>query len=347
MRLTARAATLTNFAQICQECGLAPRALLAEVGLSERCLSDPDMAISTRHSIELLELAAERSHEPAFGLRMAASRRLSNLGPLGLLLRDQPTLRHAIEALVAHIHLHNPSLTLSLIEGDGLISLREETLFEGNVPTRQASEVAIAMSFRILKLFLGERWQPQRVCFRHAQPEDTYWHKKVFGHSVRFSQSFNEIVCVARDLDAPNPAADPVMAKYSQRLLQMSAGANESMSDKVRKMVVFLLPRGHCHADLVAEQLGVTRRTIHNHLTREGTSFKSLVDDMRQDLLRRYLDDKQRALSEIATLLGFSELSAFSRWHKNQFRITATQRRLQCVYANSPLRRVASETEKQ
>ena len=92
-----RAAALTHFEQVASECGLDARQLVAEVGLPERCLREPDLTISALQTCTLLELAAERAREPAFGLRMAATRRLSNLGPLGLLLRDQPTLRHALE----------------------------------------------------------------------------------------------------------------------------------------------------------------------------------------------------------------------------------------------------------
>lgn len=328
MSLTVRAATLTNFEQIAQECGLGVHELLAEVGLPERCLSNPDIAIPASQAMALLELAAERSHEPAFGLRMAASRRLSNLGPLGLLLRDQPTLRHAIQELVAHIHLHNPSLSLSLIEEGDHVCLREETIIDSDASTRQAVEMAMGTTFRILRLFLGERWQPKMVCFRHVAPRNSHWHREVFGNAIQFGQEFNDIVCNAQDLTAPNPGADPVMAKYSKRLLEMDTGAHSSMTDRVRKLIVLLLPRGHCHADLVAEHLGVTRRTVHNHLAEENTNFKSLVDGMRKDLLKSYSAENTRSLSDVAALLGFSELSAFSRWHKNQFSVSATQRRM-------------------
>jgi hypothetical protein len=47
----------------------------------------------------LLEASAERGGTEAFGLLMAEKRRLSNLGPLGILMREQPTMRQALEAL--------------------------------------------------------------------------------------------------------------------------------------------------------------------------------------------------------------------------------------------------------
>lgn len=321
-----RSAALTNFEQVAQECGLDARELVQEVGLPTACLRDPDMALAAGAVHALLELAAQRGNEPAFGLRMAASRRLSNLGPLGLLLRDQPTLRHAMNTMVTHIHTHNAAMTVSVVPNAEWVSIREETLTERGIVPRQATELAMGTTFRTLRLFLGDSWHPRLVTFRHLPPSSASWHRRVFECPVEFGQEFNEIVCSARDLDAPNPGADPVMARYSQRILEMDPGKKSSMVDQVRHLMVLLLPRGHCKAEVVAQHLGVHRRTLANHLAKEGTSFKALHDQMRQELLENYLHDGSRQFSDIATLLGFAELSGFSRWHRTQYGFAARTR---------------------
>jgi AraC-like DNA-binding protein len=319
MTVLLRAATLTNFEAVAAACGLDAHALVAEVGLPARCLSEPDLMIPAALVGALLERAADRAGEPAFGLRMAASRRLSNLGPLGLLLRDQPTLRHALDALALHIHRHNEAFSLSVVENGDLVAIREETTLGRGRPVRQAVEMAMGTTFRVLAIFLGDGWRPHSVTFRHAAPASMAWHRKLFGRAVHFGQEFNDIICRAVDLEAPIPGADPVMARYSQRLLEHAQGAHASMTDQVRRLSVLLLPRRHCRVDVVAQHLGVSRRTVANHLARERTTFSELIDDMRQELLASYLADGARSLSEVALLLGFSELSAFSRWHKVRF----------------------------
>jgi AraC-like DNA-binding protein len=326
MSVVLRAATLTNFEQVASACGLDARALVAEVGLPARCLSDSDLMLPAASVGALLELAARLGGEPAFGLRMAASRRLSNLGPLGLLIRDQPTLGHALQELIRHVHLHNEAFSLTLEHAGELVMIREETAVLDGRPTRQAVELAMGTTFRLLEIFLGERWRPRQVSFRHRAPPSAAWHRRVFGNSVVFGMEFNEIVCNAADLDAPNPGADPVMARYAQRLLEMDRGTNAPMSDRVRRIAVLLLPRGHCKVEIVAQQLGVDRRTIANHLAAEKTTFSALVDAMRRDLLARYDKEGARTLSEVAPLLGFSELSALSRWHRRQFGVAARAR---------------------
>lgn len=320
-----RAASLTNFEQVARECGLDGRALVQEVGLPVRCLSEPDLRLPALVVGELLELAARRANEPGFGLRMAASRRLSNLGPLGLLLRDQPTLRHALEALVTYLHTHAEALSISMVEEGDQVIIREEAMVEGGVPIPQAIEMAMGSTFRVMQIFLGERWEPKLVGFRHPKPNSTNAHRRMFGSHIAFGQEFNDIVCNARDLEAPNLGADPVMAHYSQQLLEREMGITARMSDRVRRLIVLLLPRGHCRVEVIAQHLGVDRRTIANHLASEGTTYKSLVNSMRTDLLSSYMQHGTQNLSEVALRLGFSELSAFSRWHKNQFNRKASE----------------------
>ena len=79
---------------------------------------------------------------------------------------------------------------------------------------------------------------------------------------MEFGHQFNGIVCNAADLDVPNPGADPVMVRYAQRLLAQTLDTSSRMSDRVHQLVVLLLPRGLCRVEVVAQHLGVDRRTV-------------------------------------------------------------------------------------
>jgi AraC-like DNA-binding protein len=307
-------------------CALDAHALLSEVGLPGRCLADPDLLIPAQPVGRLLELAARRGNEPSFGLRMAQSRRLSNLGPLGLLLRDEPTLRHALEAIVANMHLHNEALSLQVEEMGNLVAIRAELATEDGKPYRQATELVIGVMFRTLEVFMGAQWRPRLVCFTHRAPQSLSLYLRVFGSAVEFGHAFNGIICNAADVDAPNPGADPVMARYTNRLLRSKPRRKPRVSDRVREHIILLLPRGHCRVEVVAQHLGIDRRTVARHLAGEGTTFTALLDEVRRDLLTQYLEDGARPIGEVAALLGFAEPSAFSRWHRQQFGVTARSR---------------------
>jgi AraC-like DNA-binding protein len=100
-----------------------------------------------------------------------------------------------------------------------------------------------------------------------------------------------------------------------------------TLADKARHLVREMLPLGSCTIDKVARHLAVDRRTIHRHLARTGDTFSSVVDAVRAELAESYLEDGGRNLADVADLLGFSALSAFSRWHRRQFGCSATERR--------------------
>ncbi|WP_371126973.1 AraC family transcriptional regulator ligand-binding domain-containing protein [Variovorax sp. YR216] len=83
------------------------------------------------------------------------------------------------------------------------------------------------------------QWKPSRVCFAHAPPRDTGLHIRIFGTAVAFEQDFNGRVCTSRDLDAPNPFADPLMARYARQVLEAGAGSGRlSPVDGVRNISV-------------------------------------------------------------------------------------------------------------
>lgn len=314
-----RSASLTHFADVAAACGLDAAALVRDAGLPARCLAEPDLRVRASHVARLLELAAGRGGEPAFGLRLAQSRRLSNLGPLGLLLRDEPTLRDALAAIVRHIHLHNEAMAVQLEQVSNLVVIRIELVGEAGQPMRQATELALGVSFRVLHVLLGAAWRPRLVCFRHAAPPAMALHRRVFGEAVEFGHEFDGIVCNAADLDARNPGADPVMVRYAERLLAPRRRQRPRWSTQATELVLLLLPRGRCSVEAVAQHLGVDRRTLARHLAAEGTTFSALVDELRAGLLARYRAEGTRPLGEVAVLLGFSAPSNFSRWHRLRF----------------------------
>jgi AraC-like DNA-binding protein len=327
MNTLVRSASLTNFDDIARQCGLDPQALLAEAGLPARCLLDADLKVPVKAIGKLLELAAQRASEPAFGLRMAESRRLSNLGPLGLLVRDEPTLKDALQAMVRYIRLHNEALVIHMDPIGDRVLIREEMNVDGAASLPQSTELALGVTFRLISLFMGAGWRPRQVCFAHRAPKSLSVHRRVFGQALAFGGEFNGIVCTASELDSPNPSADPVMARYAQQLVNASAGTEVGFLEQVRQLVLLLLPLGQCNAKVLAQHLGCDRRTIARRLAMAGVSFHQLVNDHRVRLVMHYVDEDARPLAQVSALLGFASPSAFSRWYRQQFGHAARSRR--------------------
>lgn len=319
--LLVRAACLTNYGEVARAGGLDPTRMLFDAGLSPSVEREPDLMIPVERVGQLLEASATLSGNEAFGLCMAESRRLSNLGAVGLLIRDQATLRDSLKLLMRHQLLLNASLLLMIEESAGVVVLREVVRAgRPHQPTRQRIELALGVMLRLMRQFLGADWQPRRVLLEHPAPRDRSVHRRVFGHGAEFEADFNGIVFSQADLDAHNPAADPAMARYAQQLLDVSAppGGLPLLED-VRRTILLRLPSGRCTIELVAEHLGVASRTVQRGLAEQGQSFSSMVNETRRELAMRHVLEGDRPLTDVAMLLGFSAPSAFSRWYHAQF----------------------------
>lgn len=329
MSLLVRAASLTNYREVALASGLDPVRMLIDAGLAPSALNEPDLMIPVERVGQLLQASAVQSGDESFGLRMAESRMLSNLGAVGMLIRDQATLRDSLDVLIRYHLLLNGSLSLMLEECDGVVVLREEVKAgHAQQPTRQRIELVLGVILRLMRQFLGAGWQPRRVCFTHPAPRDASVHHRLFGRGIEFDAEFNCIVCAKTDLDARNPSADPAMVRYAQQLLDaLDKPQRSTMLEDVRRTAFLLLPSGRCSIEQVAGHLGVACRTVQRGLADQGQSFSSMVNEIRMELATRYVIESDRPLTEVAVLLGFSAPSALSRWYHTQFGCSAKESR--------------------
>ena len=322
---TVRAAALTNLAEVGKEVGLDVRRLMRDAGLDWSLLSEPDRRVSTDAIARLLETAAAQANCQTLGLRMAEARRLSDFGAVSLLLAHQPTLRDALESTVRYRHLLNDALAMTVEEAGDLAILREELVLNEPGSARQAYELAIGVMFRMISALLGPRWRPYRIGFTHAAPSDPSVHRRLFGCDVRFNSDFNGIVFWRQSLDLPNPAADPAMAEYARKYVEALAPARpEPTPVEVMKAIHLLMPVGRASISQVAEWLQVNPRTLQRRLDADGKAFSDLLNGARRDLAIRYLEGSDLSATEVSRLLGYGQLSSFTRWFKTEFGLAPT-----------------------
>jgi AraC-like DNA-binding protein len=315
-----RTACLTDYVQVAHSVGIDPYKLLKQAGIDRACLLESDVRISIDAVHRLLETSARAARIEDFGLRLSDARNLSNLGPLGLVMRDASTLREAIELANHFMPLHNEALMETIEEENGVAILKMElAVGSDGGAARQGMELVVGVTYRIVRHLLGNLWRARPVCFSHRAPVNMKNHVRFFGPWVQFGCDFNGIVLEPGDLDMPLPSADAAMAKYVRRCVEpMLSDVKGSLSERIRRLVYEQLPTGHGNIERIARHLGMDSRTLQRHLAREGETFSAILGSVRIDLAKRYVEDRGRSLGEIADLLGFSSPSAFSRWFRNE-----------------------------
>lgn len=316
----ARYAALNSYVELAHSSKIDPATLLRASGLDLAGLSLQDRWVPAEAIADLLERSAAAADRDDFGLVLAERRRFSNLGPLSLVVREEPDVRSALRILVRYEHMYNEALHTRLTEQGGIATIRI-TLGVGRTGEfRQSVELAVAVMHRLLQGFLGPQWRPLSVSFAHPAPRHRETHHRVFGTAVDFDQDFDGIVLYTADLDAPNAMADPLLRSYAQQFLDSVGSPRETTTvDRVRELIELLLPTGRCSVGQVARSLGIDRRTVHRRLADEGETFSSVLDATRADLAVRMVGSGRHSLTEVSDLLSFSAPSNFSRWFRNRF----------------------------
>ncbi|WP_410857872.1 AraC family transcriptional regulator [Paraburkholderia sp. SIMBA_054] len=326
MHTLTRSASLTDYAHVAHSVGLDPFLMLRLARLPPKVLIDPDMMISADSVGWLLEESARLSGQEAFGLLLAETRSLANLGMLALAIREEPTLRAAVQFFGRYMRLHNAGVQLRLDDAGDVALLHIGVNLQGHGVWRQAIEQSTGIALRTLRVLAHDTFQPAKISFTHARPASLEVHRRVLRTAIEFSQECNAIVCRSRDLDMPIPAADPALNREMKRWLDVQlASLRDEPTQRARQIVRMLLPGGLCSVDRVAQHLGMHRRTLNRHLAAEGESVTTIINAVRAELAAEYLANSERKLYEVAELLGFSSACELSRWFRGQFGKTPSE----------------------
>lgn len=325
-----RAAALTGYCQTMRALGADPFPLLKEVGLSQALLSQPEQMISARAALRLLERSAEVTGCVTFGLRMVESRELADLGAPSLLIAHQPTLREGLSALMRYRNRINSSLFLSIEDiADGVV-IRGDVAVGEPETSRQASDLVLGVLAHLCATLLGDCWRPEMVCFTCAPPpapELPIYHR-LFGCRAEFNAEFNGIVIDPHDLDRSNARADRALAGQASRLIAAAMSPErQSIAQQVNDSIMLLLPSGRATIQTCSELLGMGTRTLQRALDAEGATFTGLLNRVRMQLAGQYLANPNMRITDVADLLGYSSIGAFTRWHHETYGVPPKARR--------------------
>lgn len=69
----------------------------------------------------------------------------------------------------------------------------------------------------------------------------------------------------------------------------------------------------------------VSPRSLQRHLAQQHTSFQTLLDDTRQTMALRYLEESGMSLLQLTEVLGYANQSAFSRALQRWFGLSPRQ----------------------
>lgn len=274
----------------------------------------PDTYVPADRVDQLLADIARRRGDPTFSLTLARAAVVRNLGLFGHMVWMSGTVRDALARAVKFFGVVTRRTTLTLDEADGIATLRQHAV-GGH------ARGAILTEFPFVSLALRARhatdgrFALRAVRFTHRS-EHAAAYREAFGCDVTFRASRDELEIDGAMLELPLASADPITAAVLEaRAAELTGGAGRSpFVERVRKAARATLVKSPS-LESVARQLGISPRTLRRQLAQERTTLRAILDDVRRERADQLLAQGE-AVKAVASELGFSEASAFSRAYK-------------------------------
>ncbi|MBK8159039.1 MAG: AraC family transcriptional regulator [Rhodospirillaceae bacterium] len=290
--------------------------IFGNCGIAPEMTAAPTLQLRLAAYCGLFEEAAKQTGRDNFGLWFGQQFSPRDLGMWGYASLSSPTLGSALENLVGLFRYQQSSSAMGLRrDADGRMRLEYQILSPAIIARRQDAELSLGQFTNIIREACGRRWSPLEIQFEHPRPDDWRQHELAFGAPVFFGCKTNAIIFDADLLARPMPGRDLKLLTMMQTCLQSlgSHDRSESLIDRVRGAVRLRLTDGAPTLEQIAHMLRLSPTAIQRALADAGLGYREAVDATRYDLARHYLQQSQLPLSEIALLLGYSELSAFTR----------------------------------
>jgi AraC-like DNA-binding protein len=307
---------MEGFAETVSALGGDPTALLAAVGLPPE-LGDPEDWVSYSAFLNLLELAAQQTGCPHFGLELSRHQGPNMLGVVGFVIQQAPDVGTALAELARHFAYHNQGaeVTVETREDTALLGFRVKDT--AAVDSRQQYDLSIGVGINIMRLLCGPQWTPRGVYFMHSEPSDPRVYRELLRCPLHFNWEANMMTLDSSVLRLPISQANPHLRRILEGHLKQQFPNDRSA--QVSHLIRQAMMTGDCSIERVAGYLSVNKRTLQRQLKSAGTSYKELLEDIRFDIARRYLLDSNGSLTNLADMPCYAELSAFSNAFKQRF----------------------------
>jgi AraC-like DNA-binding protein len=304
-------------------------ALLETEGIDRRAIADGNYPIPLNTAISLFERVAHRIADPSFGTSYALAFPIGASGVLGHLMMSAPTVRDALAALSKYLEIHTTKLNPKFEEISGVGWFTFSWPLSITAPNTQYTAFALSTLILRLRLALGRSWQPLITEFQHPPPapETIPRYVQAFGSRLKFDQARNAIALDPTALGKPMPKLLEGLFESIRELgdqkLEASQAAPDDDAAILHKLLEKKLAAGEPFGlETVAAAMELPVRSLQWRLEQEATSYEKILLVTRVIAAERYLRDSGYNLTKIASLLGFSELSAFTRWCQRQFKTT-------------------------
>jgi AraC-like DNA-binding protein len=298
--------------------GVEVKPLMDKAGLTQQQVMDTKARLPVRSQMRFVGLVAEAVNDDLLGFHLARDLNLREIGLLYYAMASSDLLSEALRRAARYSSIVNEGFAVHCLAKPSV----GVTAVHWVGQDRQQSEALMAILVRICRALTRQSLLPESVRFVHVRGTLPPQFPPLFGDNIAFGANADELLFPEHVRDTPVASADPylntLLLGYCDEALARRHTPAQSFRSRVEHAVAPLLPHGRVCVDELARGLGVSRRTFARKLAAENVTFRELLECMRQDLAQRHLADRDLSISQIAWLVGYQEVGAFShafrRW---------------------------------
>lgn len=309
-----RSGSLEGYLELMEELGGNTPLILKQAGLNKSIFHNPDTLVPFSCICDLLERSATHCKNRNLGILLSHKRRGLTLGLIGLICLQSPDVKTAILKTIDNFHLHNMAEDWEL-KTDGPVTYAiRHTHHPIAFKSIQTCEMAIGDVVHFMQSLCGQSLQLRSICFTHEAPPNTDIYKKFYGPNVLFNQEFNGITFNSAVLGKTINTIDEGIHKHLEHYIEsMKIEMKDNVLMQTQRLIQQTMGMQNCNINNIANLMCMHKRTLQKKLEEEGVSFTELLEEARWNQAKQLLTYSKMPLSRIASLLNYSELSAFSR----------------------------------
>jgi len=292
--------------------GLTPAAVMGQARVPVTVYDGKKNLVTTAQFFALWRAVGELSSDAAAGLKIATQIDVGNRPPSTMAAYYARDYRDALARLARFKQLCTPEeLQITISKEECLIEPVWQHAQEETPPL--LTDAAFASFVELGRGGTGHPLNPKRV---ELKCKATKVHEAYFKCPVKFGARRNVLVLHTADLDRP-------FLTHNAELLEMldpqldkalkEQRAQRSLSEQVKWILKRLLAGARPDVSAVARELGLSDRTLQRRIDDEGTNFRKLLLEARQELAREYLNRPDIDVAEVAYLLGYEDSNSFYR----------------------------------
>jgi AraC-like DNA-binding protein len=303
------------------ELGANEEALLAGSGIDAATLHDPAAEVHASQELRVVRnLQQACAHVPGLGLQIGMRYHATAYEELGYAMISCASMAEALKVGLRFQMLMPHFASLRFEEGVESSSL----VFDGTAIPADVRQFLLERDMTVVKMLAADLFQQEvptlRLELNFPRPTYDALFEKIFDVMPQFDCPRNLMTSLNRYLALPPPQANPATFKLCEAMCQkrvQQLRAQTGVSERVRTR---LLEDIVVSADMerVAAEFGMTSRTLRRQLQVEGTSFRIMLDEVREMMADELFQRHSTTVDEVAARLGFAEassfISAFKRW---------------------------------